>query len=143
MSIKFPVRDKNDFQHKNNVLYHSKFPSEGCRENYFGETNRRTVERIQDYKNREKKSHLLKHAHEKGHTHVWENGFKILGNFYQSNIKRKISEALYIRQLKSTLNANKNQFHYNCLIGFFLAIFPRDVLSNHLHKVIINNIVVW
>ena len=95
MSIKFPVRDKNDFQHKNNVLYHSKFPSEGCRENYFGETNRRTVERIQDYKNREKKSHLLKHAHEKGHTHVWENGFKILGKIYLKCKQKSIPLQLF------------------------------------------------
>ena len=86
--------------------------------------------------------HLLKYAHEKRHTQVWENDFKILGNNYQSNIKRKISESMYIRQLKSTLNASKNQFHYNFLIGFFIAITPRDVLSNHLHKVIISNIVV-
>ena len=54
-----------------------------------------------------KNSHLLKHAREKGHTHVWENDFKILGNNYQSNIKRKISEFLFIRQLKPTLNANE------------------------------------
>ena len=46
----------------------------------------------------DKNSHLLKHAHEKAHIHVWENGFKILGNNYQSNIRRKISESLYIRQ---------------------------------------------
>ena len=69
--------------------------------------NRRIVERIQDHNNRDKNSHLLKHAREKGHTHVWEKYFKILGNNYQSNIKRKISESLFIRQLKSTLNGNE------------------------------------
>ena len=105
LSTKSPVKDKTDFQHKNNVVYHSKCPSEGCHENYIGETNRRIVERIQDHNNRDKNSHLLKHAREKGH--VWENDFKILGNNYQSNIKRKISESLFIRQLKPTLNANE------------------------------------
>ena len=69
--------------------------------------NRRIVERIQDHNNRDKTSHLLKHARKKGHNHVWENDLKILGNNYQSNIKRKISESLYIRQLKPTLNANQ------------------------------------
>ena len=99
LSTKFPVKDKTDFQHKNNVVYHSKCPSEGCRENYcIGETNRRIVERIQDHNNRDKNSHLLIHAREKGLTHVWESDFKILGNNYQSNIKREISESLYIRQ---------------------------------------------
>ena len=37
----------------------------------------------------------------------------------------------------------KNQFHYSLLIDFFIAITLREVLSNHLLKVIINNIVVW
>ena len=79
---KFPVKDKTNFQHKNNVVYHSKCPVERCRENYIGETNRSIVERIQDHNNRDKNSHLLKHSREKGHTHVWENDFKILGNNY-------------------------------------------------------------
>ena len=69
--------------------------------------NRRIAERIQDHNKRDKNSHLLKHAHDKGHTNVWENDFKILGNNYQSNIKCKISESLFIRQLKLTLNANE------------------------------------
>ena len=34
----------------------------------------------------------------------WEYDFKLLGNNYQSNIKRKISESLFIRQLKPSLN---------------------------------------
>ena len=37
----------------------------------------------------------------------------------------------------------KNQFHYTFLIDFFILITLRDVLSNHILKVIINNIVVW
>ena len=53
-------------------------------------------------RNKSKPSH-----NQKGHTHVWENDFEILGNNYQSNIKRKISESLYIRQLKPTLNAHE------------------------------------
>ena len=30
LSTKFPVKDKTDFQHKNNVVYHSKCPSQEC-----------------------------------------------------------------------------------------------------------------
>ena len=114
LSTKFPVKDKTDFQHKNNVVYHSKRPSQGYRENYIGETNRRIVERIQDHNNRDKNSHLLKHARENVQTHLWENDFKILGNNYQLNIKCKISESLYIRQSKPTLNAQEKsiQLHF-------------------------------
>ena len=107
LSTKFPVKDKTDFQHKNSIVYHSKCLSDGCRENYTGETNRCIARSIQDHNNRDKNSHLLKHACEKGHTQVWENDFKTLGNNYQSNIKRKISESLYIRQLKPILNVHE------------------------------------
>ena len=88
-----------------------------------------------------KNCHLLKHVREKGHTHVWENDFKRLGNNYQSNIKHKISESFYIRQFKPTLNGNEHQFHYTFLIDFFMLITLWDVLSNHPLKVIIKNIV--
>ena len=54
LSTKFPVKDKTNFQHKNNVVYHSKCPSEGCRVNYIVETNRLILERIQDQNNRDK-----------------------------------------------------------------------------------------
>ena len=37
----------------------------------------------------------------------------------------------------------KNQSNYTFLIDFFIVITLRDVLSNHLLKVIINDIVVW
>ena len=37
----------------------------------------------------------------------------------------------------------KNQFQYTFLIDVFIKITLRDVLSNRLLKVIINNIAVW
>ena len=55
----------------------------------------------------DKNSHLLKHSREKNHQHVWENDFKVLGNNYRSNFKRKISEALFIKQLKPSLNVKE------------------------------------
>ena len=57
-----------------------------------------------DNNKRDKNSHLLKHSHEKNHQHACENDVKALGNNYRSNFKRKISEALFIKQLKLSLN---------------------------------------
>ena len=82
MLTKFLGKNKTGFQHKNNAVYHSKCARQRCRENYIGKTNRRIVERIQDDNNKDKNSELLKHAREKGRTHVRENDFKILGNSY-------------------------------------------------------------
>ena len=55
----------------------------------------------------DKNSHLLKHSREKNHQHVWENDFKVLGNNYRSNVKRKISHAIFIKQLKPSLNVKE------------------------------------
>ena len=64
---------------------------------------------------RYKSSHLLKHACESQHTQVWKDDFKILNDNYKSSVKRKISETLYIRTLKQTLNVKENQLESSCI----------------------------
>ena len=110
LSSKFPVVDKTD------LFY------------YIGETNRRIAERIKDHNIRDKNSHLFKHAREKGHTHVWESDFKILGNNNQSHFKRKISESLFMRQGLSKFHA---RFPCKTCAGeennYFTAIWVMDL----------------
>ena len=98
LSTKFPTKGKTYFQHKHNVVYYGKCPNEGYKDDYVGETKKCIVERIKDRKSKDNSSHLLKHARENGYTHICEKGFQILGNNYQSNFKRKISESLFIKQ---------------------------------------------
>ena len=57
-----------------------------------------------DHNKQDKNLHLIKHSIEKNHQHVWENDFKVFGNYYQSSFKSEISEVLFIRQLKLSLN---------------------------------------
>ena len=54
-----------------------------------------------DHNQRDKSSHLSNHARESQHTHVWLNGC------YKSCVKRKISEALYVKTLKPILNVKE------------------------------------
>ena len=58
---------------------------------------------------------MLKHSRDKLHTRVWVDDFKMLGNNYQSYIKRKISEFLFIRQLKSSFNKQEKSIPLNLL----------------------------
>ena len=87
-------------------MYYGKCPNEGCKGDYVGETKRRIVERIKDHNSKDNRSHLLKRASENCNIHIWKKDFQILGNNYQSNFKRKISESLFLRQLKYTLHVN-------------------------------------
>ena len=93
--------------HRQNVVYFNRCPNATCNETYVGEKDRRIKERIMDHNKRNKSSHLLKHAHESQHTQVWKDDFKILHGNYKISVKRKISEALYIRTLKPTLNVKE------------------------------------
>ena len=64
--------------------------------------------RIIDHNKRDNNSHIPKHSHGEGHTHVEDKDFKVLGKYYyHSAFKWKISEALFIKQLKPSLNAKE------------------------------------
>ena len=78
------VKDKTEFYHQSNLVYFRKCPNQTCTQGYIGEKDRRIKERIIDHNKHDKNSHILKHSHEKGHSHVWDKDFKILGNSYRS-----------------------------------------------------------
>ena len=121
LSTKFPIKDKTDFQHKHNV-YYGKCLNEGCKDGYIGETERCIVERIKGHSSKDNSSHLLKHAGENGHTHVWEKDFQILCKNYQSSFKQKISESLFIKQLKLMLNVNEKSVTLHIFNWFITVI---------------------
>ena len=75
--------------------------------------------------------YLLKHYREKNHQHVWENGCEVLGNNYRSNFKRKISEALFIKQSNKHWKLKRNQFSCNYVIDL---IFQRQVPVRSWHE---------
>ena len=102
----FQTKDQTIFEHKHDVIYHEKCPAENCVDDYIGETARRVNERIVDHTGRHTNSHLLKHSIESGHKPLEEAvDYKIIGTRYRKNtMKRKLSEALFIKELKPTLN---------------------------------------
>ena len=95
-------------KHNHNLVYYSECSEEQCNENYNGETGRRISETIIDYAGRNSKSYVYKHCIETGHRSPYINDFKIIcSNFRKNVFKRKIAEALLIKQLKPTLNKQK------------------------------------
>ena len=93
------------FEHKHDVIYYGKCPAESCVDDYIGETARRVNERIIDLTGSDTNSHLLKHSIESGHKPLEAVDYKIIGAGYRNNtMKRKLSEALFIKELKPTLN---------------------------------------
>ena len=105
LSSCFTIKDKTKFEHRHDVIYFGTCPETMCNDNYIGEAKRRIFERVKDHNGRDFKSHQLKNALENYHQHVSEKDFKIIGNgFRGNNKKRKVAEALLIREIKPTLN---------------------------------------
>ena len=107
LGTKFPTKDKTPKEHLHNVVYHAKCPNKKCKSKYTRETRCKTQKRVIQHNKKDDKSHLLIHAKRTKHRRVWMKDFEILGSGYSSNIKRKISEALFIKKLKPDLNVQK------------------------------------
>ena len=99
----FQIKDQTI--HKHDVIYHGKCPAENCVDDYIGETARRVNKRIVDHAGRDINSHLLKHSIDSEHKPLEAVDYKIIATGYRNNtMKRKLSEALFIKKLKPTLN---------------------------------------
>ena len=103
LSSKFQVKDRAIFSHNHDIIYHGSSPENVCPDNYIGETARRISERVLDHTGKDINSHLYKHSIETGHQTLEVNNYRIIGNGYGNDWKkRKIAEALLIKELKST-----------------------------------------
>ena len=105
LSTFFKLKDKSKFDYQHDLVYHAKYPSELCDENYIGESGRRIAESVKDHIGRNHKSHILKDSLETGHGHVISSDFSIIfKNFNGKKGKRKIVQSVLIKQLRPTLN---------------------------------------
>ena len=110
LGSKFQVKDKTKFNHQHNVTYHVNCANDKCRSNYTGQIKCRIMKRILQHNSRDNASHILQHSKKFKHRRVTLNNVKILGKGYRSNFKRRISEALFIKELKPDLNIQKDAF---------------------------------
>ena len=91
----------------NNLVCYEKCPNQPCAEDYIGESDRRIKDIITDCNKCDKNSHILKHSRQEVYSQVLDKNLKVLGKIYRSAIKRKISEALFIKQLELSFNVKK------------------------------------
>ena len=105
------IKDKTKFDHKHDLVYYVECPK--CQEDYIGEIGRRLHERICDHSGKYGKSHMLNIPWK-----ITINTFllkisKLLG-YPNSKFKRKISEALSIKELHPSLK--KHMLFYFCVM---------------------------
>ena len=104
LSSFFSLKDTIKTQHKHDLVYKYRCSAENCNSNYIGETSRRFKERIMDHQRRDKKSHVYQHSINSDHPPATESDFVILEQNCGGYRRRKITEALCIRDEKPSLN---------------------------------------
>ena len=108
LNTRFQMKDRISQIHKHDLVYYVKRPDQSCNQDYLDETSHRIIERAADHSDKDKHSHLFKHACNENHKHVDLDNIKIIDSGYHNNrFKRKISEALFIKQYKLTFKSSQ------------------------------------
>ena len=105
LNTRFQIKNRTAQIHKHDLVYYVKYPDQSCNQDCLGETGHRIIESTADHSGKDKHSHLFKHAGNENHKHIDLDNIKVIySGYYNSRFKRKISEALYIKQFKPMLN---------------------------------------
>ena len=110
LSKNFSLKDKVNKKHLSNFIYKHNCKNKKCKHNYVGETARRKVKRVEEHAGKDKKSHIFQHSRSTKHPRAKYENFEILATNYPNRRKRKLAEAMYIRDLKPTLNKQKESY---------------------------------
>ena len=105
LSSYFSIKDKIPSKHTTDFVYGYKCKKyRRCKNNYVGETACRKQKRIKEHGETDKESAVYKHSIKSKHAKAKEENFTILAKNYPHWRRRKICEAMYIRDMKPKLN---------------------------------------
>ena len=110
LSSRFNIKDKTDDKHLSNFIYRHKCRNKKCKDDYIGETGRRKTVRTGEHGGKDAESWVFKHSSTKKHPRAKESDFEVLATNYPDRRKRKLAEAMFIRDLKPTLNKQKESY---------------------------------
>ena len=110
LSRYFSLKDCTDKKHRSNIIYKHECQNKRCNHSYIGETARRIVVRADDHTGKDKNSHIFKHSSSTKHPRAKEANFEVLAANYPNRRKRKLAEAMFIRDEKPTLNVQKDSY---------------------------------
>ena len=110
LSTRFNIKDKVDSNHLSNFIYHHKCRNKKCKDSYIGETARRRINRTTEHGGKDKESWIFKHSSSTKHPRAKDENFEVLATNYDDRRKRKLAEAMFIRDLKPSLNKQKESY---------------------------------
>ena len=111
LSAFFTLKDKIDDKHSSGIVYDYECDnSKVCKGDYIGETASRKEKRIKEH-GKDTNSAIKKHQNICKHAKIKEENFKVVARNYPHWRRRKICEAMYIRDRKPNLNRQVDSYH--------------------------------
>ena len=111
LSRHFNIKDKVDSKHLSNFIYRRDCKNKKCTKgDYIGETARRKVVRTGEHGGKDKKSWIFQHSTTTKHPRAKDEDFEVLATNYTDRRKRKLAEAMFIRDMKPSLNKQKESY---------------------------------
>ena len=110
LSRYFSLKDATDKNHRSNIVYKHQCQNKKCSHSYIGETARRIILRAEDHTGKDKNSHIFQHSNSTKHPRAKETNFEVLAINYPNRRKRKLAEAMFIRDEKPSLNVQKDSY---------------------------------
>ena len=112
ISRNFNIKDKVDGKHLSNFIYRRPdCKNKKCNlGDYVGETSRRRILRTGEHGGKDKQSEIFKHSSTTKHPRVKDEDFEVLATGYPDRRRRRLCEAMYIRDLKPALNKQKDSY---------------------------------
>ena len=110
LSQNFNVKDKVNEKHLSNFIYRHECMNKKCNHSYIGETARRKVLRTEEHSGKDKQSWIYKHSSTTKHPKAKGEHFEVLATNYADRRRRKLAEAMFIRDRKPSLNIQKESY---------------------------------
>ena len=110
LSTRLNIKDAVDKQHLSNFIYKRECRNKKCKESYIGETARRRTVRTSEDGGKDHNSWIFQYSSSTKLPRAKDEDFEILASNYNDRRKRKLAEAMFIRDMKPTLNQQKESF---------------------------------
>ena len=110
LGLFFAIKDSVNDMHKSGIVYGYQVPGmQTDTYHYIGETRVRFETRVYEHSNTDRNSSIYKHSRDQSYD-ITPTDFSILAKGYNNWLDRRLCEALFVRDYKPFLNAQKNSY---------------------------------
>ena len=119
IASRFNIKDKVHDKHTSGFVYEFKCNRKNCNSTYIGETGRRRENRVHEHGEKDESSAILQHCRSKKHAKAKDKNFTVLATNYPHWRRRKLCEAMFIRDKNPDLNKQGDKHRQSYKLHLF------------------------